>query len=63
MSRRYKRNVKKWNKKTNHIERTLVMTLVEAEKRFRRVRGYRELKDLQLKIKKLRATTCNTKAA
>jgi transposase-like protein len=63
MSRRYKRNVKKWNKKTNHIERTLVMTLVEAEKRFRRVRGYRELKDLQLKIKKLRATTCNTKVA
>jgi putative transposase len=63
MSRRYKRNVKKWNRKTNHIERTLVATLLEAEKRFRRVRGYRELKDLQSKIKNLRATTCNTKAA
>lgn len=63
MSRRYKRNVKKWNKKTNHIERTLVVTLLEAERRFRRVRGYRELKDLQSKIKQLRATTCNTKAA
>lgn len=63
MSRKYKRNVKKWNTKTNHIERTLVMTLIEAEGRFRRVRGYRELKDLKLKIKKLRATTCNTKAA
>lgn len=37
MSRRYKRNVKKWNRKTNHIERTLVVTLLEAETRFRRV--------------------------
>lgn len=63
MSRRYKRNVKKWNRKTDHIERTLVVTLLEAEGRFKRVRGYRELKDLQLKIKNLRATTCNTKAA
>ena len=63
MSRRYKRNVKKWNRKTNHIERTLVMTLVEAEGRFRRVRGYRELKNLKLKIRNVRATTCNTKAA
>jgi transposase-like protein len=63
MSRRYKRNVKKWNKKTDHIERTLVVTLLEAERRFKRVRGYRELKDLQTKIKNLRATTCNTKAA
>lgn len=63
MSRRYKRNVKKWNRKTDHIERTLVVTLLEAEGRFRRVRGYRELKDLQSKIKNLRATTCNTKAA
>ncbi len=63
MSRRYKRNVKKWNRKTDHIERTLVATLLEAESRFRRVRGYRELKDLQNKIKNLRATTCNTKAA
>lgn len=63
MSRRYKRNVKKWNRKTDHIERTLVVTLLEAERRFRRVRGYRELKDLQSKIRILRATTCNTKAA
>ncbi len=63
MSRRYKRNVKKWNRKTDHIERTLVATLLEAESRFKRVRGYRELKDLQNKIKNLRATTCNTKAA
>ena len=63
MSRRYKRNVKKWNRKTDHIERTLVVTLLEAEGRFKRVRGYRELKDLQSKIKNLRATTCNTKAA
>jgi len=63
MSRRYSRNVKKWNRKTNHIERTLVVTLLEAESRFRRVRGYRELKDLQSRIKNLRATTCNTKAA
>ncbi len=62
MSRRYKRNVKKW-KGSTHIERTLVVTLLEAERRFRRVRGYRELKDLQTKIKALRATTCNTKAA
>lgn len=63
MSRKYSRNVKKWNRRTNHIERTLVLTLMEAEGRFRRVRGYRELKDLQTKIKNLRATTCNTKAA
>jgi putative transposase len=63
MSRRYSRNVKKWNRKTNHIERTLVVTLLEAESRFRRVRGYKELKELQAKIKILRATTCNTKAA
>ncbi|MBX9667480.1 MAG: hypothetical protein K2X93_07665 [Candidatus Obscuribacterales bacterium] len=62
MSRRYKRNVKKW-KSSSHIERTLVVTLLEAEGRFRRVRGYRELKDLQTKIKNLCATTCNTKAA
>ena len=38
MSRRYKRNVKKWNRKTDHIERTLVVTLLEAEGRFKRVR-------------------------
>lgn len=63
MSRRYKRNVKKWKKNTNHIERTLIVTLMEAERRFRRVRGYRELKDLKLRIQNLRATTCNTKAA
>lgn len=63
MARRYSRNVKKWNRKTNHIERTLVATLLEAERRFRRVRGYRELKDLQSKIKSLRATTSNTRAA
>ncbi|MBK8220157.1 MAG: transposase [Candidatus Obscuribacter sp.] len=63
MSRRYKRNVKKWNRKTNHIERTLVMTLVEAEGRFRRVRGYRELKNRKLREKSMRATTCTTKAA
>jgi transposase-like protein len=63
ISRRHNRNVKKWNRKTNHIERSLVVTLLEAERRFRRVRGYRELKDLQSKIKNLRATTCNTKAA
>lgn len=62
MSRRYKRNVKKW-KGSSHVERTLVVTLLEAERRFRRVRGYRELRDLQTKIKNLRATTCNTKAA
>jgi hypothetical protein len=55
--------VKKWKKNTNHIERTLVVTLLEAEGRFKRVRGYRELKDLKLRIQKLRATTCNTKAA
>jgi putative transposase len=63
MSRRYSRNVKKWNRKTNHIERTLVVTLLEAESRFRRVRGCKELKELQSKIKNLRATTCNTKVA
>lgn len=62
MSRRYKRNVKKWQG-SSHIERTVVVTLLEAERRFRRVRGYRELKTLQSKIKNLRATTCNTKAA
>lgn len=63
MARRYKRNVKKWTKKTNHIERTLVVTLLEAERRFNRVRGYRELKDLKTRIKNFRATTCNTKVA
>jgi len=63
MARRYKRNVKKWKKNTNHIERTVVLTLMEAERRFRRLRGYRELKDLKLRIQNLRATTCNTKAA
>lgn len=62
MSRRYKRNVKKWNG-SKHIERTVVASLLEAESRFHRVQGYRELKALQTKIKKLRATTCNTKAA
>ncbi len=62
MARRYKRNVKKWNN-SKHIERTLIVSLLEAERRFHRVEGYRELKDLQTKIKKLRATTCNTKAA
>lgn len=62
MARRYKRNVKKWNKNTNHIERTLVLTLREAESRFRRIRGYRALTALKEKILKLRATTCNTKA-
>ena len=62
MARRYKRNVKKWNKNTNHIERTLVLTLKE-ESRFRRIRGYRELTALKEKIQKLLATTCNTKAA
>ncbi len=62
MSRRYKRNVKKWNGSA-HIERTVVVSLLEAERRFHRVQGYRELKELQAKIKKLRATTCNTKAA
>ncbi len=62
MSRRYQRNVKKW-KGSKHIERTLVVSLLEAESRFHRLKGYRELKDLQTKIKKLRATTCNIKAA
>jgi hypothetical protein len=38
-------------------------TYFEAESRFRCVRSYQELKDLQSKIKNLRATTCNTKAA
>ncbi|MBX9667209.1 MAG: hypothetical protein K2X93_06300 [Candidatus Obscuribacterales bacterium] len=50
-------------KSSSHIERTLVVTILEAERRFRRVRGYRELKDLQTKFKNLRATTCNTTAA
>jgi len=62
MARRFKRNVKKW-KGSTHIERTVVVTLLEAERRFKRMRGYRELKNLQTKIKNLRATTCNTKAA
>lgn len=63
MARRYKRNVKKWKKNTNHIERTLIVTLMEAERRFKRVKGYRDLKELKSRIQKLRATTCNTKAA
>ncbi len=63
MARRYQRNVKKWKKNTNHIERTLVVALLEAESRFRRVRGYRELKELRLKIQKFHDTTCNTKVA
>jgi len=62
MSRRYKRNVKSW-KSSSHIERTLVVTLLEAERRFMRLRGYRDLKNLQAKVRNLRATTCNTKAA
>ena len=62
MARRYKRNVKSW-KNATHIERTLVVTLLEAERRFRRVRGYRDLKELQAKIKTFRATTCIIKAA
>ncbi len=62
MARRYKRNVKKWNG-SKHIERTLVMTLLEAERRFHRVQGYRDLKALQERIRQLRATTCNTKVA
>lgn len=62
MARRYKRNVKKWNS-SQHIERTVVVSLLEAERRFHRVEGYRQLKDLQATIKNLRATTCNTKAA
>jgi hypothetical protein len=63
MARGYKRNVKKWRKNTNHIERTLIVTLLEAESRFRRVRGFRKLTVLKEKIQKLRATTCNAKAA
>lgn len=62
MSRRYKRNVKRW-KNFKHVERTLVCTFFEAEKRFRRVQGYRDLKELKKKIEKLDATTCNTVAA
>lgn len=62
VARRHKRNVKRW-KNTAHVERTLVVALLEAESRFRRVQGYRELKFLQEKVKTLRATTCNTKAA
>jgi len=62
MARRYKRNVKRW-KNYKHIERTLVTTLLEAEKRFRRVRGYRELKDLKNKIRDYRDTTKDTIAA
>lgn len=62
MARRYKRNVKKWNG-SQHVERSLVVAILEAERRFHRVEGYLGLKDLQTKIKTLRATTCNTKAA
>jgi len=62
MVRRYKRNVKKW-KNTKHIERTVVSALLEAESRFHRVEGYRELKELQIKINSLRDTTNTTKAA
>lgn len=62
MARRYKRNVKRW-KNYEHIERTLVTTLLEAERRFRRVRGYRELKDLKKRIQEYCATTKNTMAA
>jgi transposase-like protein len=62
MSRRYKRNVKRW-KNFKHVERTLVCTFIEAEKRFRRVQGYRDLKELKKKIENYDATTCNTVAA
>ena len=62
MAQRYKRNVKRW-KNYEHIERTLVTTLLEAERRFRRVRGYRELKDLKKRIQEYCATTKNTMAA
>ena len=62
MAQRYKRNVKRW-KNYEHIERTLVTTLLEAERRFRRVRGCRELKDLKKRIQEYCATTKNTMAA
>jgi transposase-like protein len=62
MSRRYKRNVKRW-KNFKHVERTLVCTFIEAEKRFRRVQGYRDLKELKKKIENFDATTYNTVAA
>ena len=62
MARRYKRNVKRW-RNYKHIERTLVSALLEAEQRFRRIKGYRELKDLKKKIQNFCATTRNTEAA
>lgn len=62
MVRRYKRNVKKW-KNSQHIERTVITALLESEGRFHRVEGYRGLKELQTKIKSMRATTGTIKAA
>jgi hypothetical protein len=36
---------------------------MEAEKRFHRVQGYRDLKELKNKIENFDATICNTVAA
>ena len=42
---RYSRNVKRW-RGGQMIQRWVASALVEAEKRFRRVRGYRDLQHL-----------------
>lgn len=62
MARRNNRNVKNW-KDQKHIERWLVTGLLAAECRLRRVRGYRELKDLQRQLKESRQQKHNAEAA
>jgi transposase-like protein len=62
MVRRYNRNVKKWQD-NKHIERTVINALIESESRFHRVEGYRGLKELQTKIRNMRATTSTIKVA
>ena len=47
--RQVARNVKRWHG-GEHIARWTAAGLVEAEKKFRRVRGYRELKELDAKL-------------
>jgi len=43
------RNVKRWQG-GDHIARWTAAGLLEAEKKFRKVKGYRELKELERKL-------------
>jgi hypothetical protein len=43
------RNVKRWQG-SDHLARWTAAGLLEAEKKFRKVKGYRELKELAAKL-------------